>query len=58
MIYRALIMPHISCKEADIRTLTMKVPIATVLLDVAAAPVIDARASFSAMLLVSCGGSV
>lgn len=58
MIYRALIMPHISCKEADIRTLTMKAPIATVLLDVAATPVTDARASFAALLLESCGGSV
>jgi len=51
-------MPHSSCKEADIRTLTMKAPIATVLLDVAATPVTDARASFAAWLLESCGGSV
>jgi hypothetical protein len=58
MIYKALIMPHSSCSEADIKTLTMKAPIATVLLDVAAAPVTDARASFAALLLESCGGNV
>ena len=57
MIYKALIMPHSSCKEADIRTLTIKAPIATVLLDVAAVPVTDASASFAALLLESCGGN-
>lgn len=57
MIYRALIMPHSSCSEADISTLTMKAPIATDLLAVDAAPVTDARASFAALLLESCGGN-
>jgi hypothetical protein len=57
MIYKALIIPQSSCSDADIRTFTMNVPIATVLLDVAAAPVTDASASFAALLLESCGGN-
>jgi hypothetical protein len=44
MIYKALIIPHSSCNDADSSTLNTKEPIAAVLLDVFAVSVIVSSA--------------